>query len=89
MVEEVWFMRRMMNDEWSFGLLTSNDTVICISRINGIHEPWIDVDLLPHDEHINAVLRKWGLHPVFALTSRLTCSVRLDTIVAAFELADT
>lgn len=85
-----WFVDRMMDDVWSFGLLTTTSAVICISCIKRIHHwldgcLWLDVELLP-----NISVELPGLTMICAPTSeRLTASVNASQIVAAFELANT
>jgi hypothetical protein len=88
-----WFIRRMMDDEWSFGLLLTTGHVMCISRITdfhaGIEGEWLDVEMLEHDNFwVRGLLEKGG-KAITAPTSRLMASVRVSQIVAAFELADT
>ena len=84
-----WFVERMMNDSWYFGLLLTTGAVAVIERITGIHEyagiVWIDVEL---GQKIDSPLTA-GNRQLLAPTSRTTASIRADSIVAALELADT
>lgn len=85
-----WFTSRMMYDVRAFGLLTINGTVIGIQCIDSISQAsdqsiWIDVTLL--DTNYHSPIR--GIPFIVAPTSRLTASINVNHIVAAFELADT
>lgn len=49
-----WMTERMMNDSWSFGLLTSTGHLICINSIDKITRDvngdiWLTVTLMSHD----------------------------------------
>ncbi len=88
-----WFVPRMMDDEWYFGLLLVTGHTLAISNIQEIHQDaggnlWLDVTMLREFP--------WTCNPAIptrkamsAPTSRLTASVAAASIVLAFELADT
>ena len=84
-----WFVERMMNDSWQFGLLLTTGAVAVIECINGIYEyagiVWIDVEMAERNDLLSDAAERL----LFAPTSRTTASIRADAIVAAVELADT
>lgn len=86
-----WFVPRMMDDVWSFGLLLTNGSILCITSIIGVHKDatgniWLDVDMM--EERPFCAGHSTGPFMI-APTSRTTASVNATHIVAAFELADT
>ena len=87
-----WFSSRMMQDDWTFGLLMCDGTMIAISNIERITKAadntlWLDVLLLDYREkeycleHFSKTL--------VAPTSRQEASINASNVMAAFELADT
>jgi hypothetical protein len=85
-----WFVPRMMDDEWFFGLLLVTGRTLRITHIDDVHRAadgslWIDASM--EDPPDNFSKREEG--HLYAPTSRLTVSVNAAHIVAAFELADT
>jgi hypothetical protein len=78
-----WFVPRMMDDEWFFGLTLVTGKTLAISKIQAVHQDaegslWLDVTMLrDFVGYLNAP------------TSRLTASIRASSVVMAFELADT
>lgn len=89
-----WFVARMMDDEWCFGLLLTTGQTLVITNINAVHQDargdlWMDVWLA--DRERVADLQRDGSWPnvMGAPTSRLLASVRVDQIIAAIELWDT
>jgi hypothetical protein len=83
-----WFVPRMMHDVWYFGLLLTDGTVLRITCINSV---WQAAD---NSLWIDAEMEKWssGNYPknhMFAPTSRLSVSINVAHIMAAFEVADT
>lgn len=88
-----WFVPRMMSDSWSFGLMLTTGQVMCISRIEDVHQGadgsiWLDVMMLPDNFGSQHVYERI-LEPMIAPTHRLEASVNAAHVVAAFELADT
>jgi hypothetical protein len=90
-----WFVGRMSDDTWSFGLLLVTGHVIGISTINNIHQAadgsiWLDVEMLDDDAMFpsSSRMRHWP-KPLTAPTSRLTASINAAHVVCAVELADT
>ena len=86
-----WFTKRMMGDQWHFGLMLTTGRTLAISTIDRVVRDntgalWLDVELL---ENKGAFWE--GVFPklVFSPTSRTKASVAVSQIVAAFELADT
>lgn len=80
-----WYTGRMMQDEWQFGLLTDDASVIAISRITGISDDgkWMDVELLTREE----VPKGTGEHFVTAVAEdRRRGSVQIDKIILAYDL---
>jgi len=90
-----WFIPRMIDDSWHFGLLTTSGHIIeieCIYRVlqdanGGI---WIDVALVEMNGHFFGDDKtSQSLGKRFAApTGRHTASINVAHIVAAFELAD-
>lgn len=85
-----WFSRRMLEDSWSFGLLTSANQLIMIEFIDQIWQSedgaiWLDVELLKG--HSTRGFEQYVV--VQATTNRRTASINTTHIVAAFELAGT
>ena len=81
-----WYTKRMMQDEWYFGLQTSDGHVIAISRITSISDDgqWMDVEMLTSDEGA----RLDGRQPIYAIADdRRAASVRISNIVAAYDIA--
>ena len=84
-----WFVGRMMDDVWYFGLMLTTGQTMGISNIRNVTkdkagEIWIDAKMLDVDH---------GQYPIDILTA--PCSERLDIsinarhIVGAFEIAYT
>lgn len=85
-----WFVPRMMGDEWFFGLVMSDGSVLGISNIQAVYRDaagklWLDVRMLENDVVLHSA--PWNLR--FAPTSRVEASVSVDHIMYAIELADT
>jgi len=85
-----WFVPRMMEDVWQFGLLMSDGTVICIETILDVAQAvdnsiWIHVRL--------SGVEPFGIEKYPKLfkspTSRDDASINVCHIMAAFETADT
>jgi hypothetical protein len=86
-----WFITRMMEDTWSFGLLMSTGITICIQNINRVYQAadetvWIDVTLMDGG---NDIWTERLDKPFVAPTSRLEASINTQHVLAAFEIADT
>ena len=82
-----WFIPRMMGDEWVFGLLLTTGQILVITHIYKIRRGFVDVKMATKGTVSEAYEVKLPL--LYAHTDRLTASVKVDHIVAAFELADT
>jgi hypothetical protein len=87
-----WFIPRMMDDTWSFGLLTTAGVIIAIHCIDRVYQDansglWIDVELQEKSMILPDHIAKARIF--VAPTSRTKASIQVSTIVAAFELADT
>lgn len=82
----VWYVRRMSEDSWGFGLLLTSGDVLAIERINGLSsdKAWIEVLLKP--KHDDLPEDMFGTPIIYAPTDRLLASVRVEQISAAFEL---
>jgi hypothetical protein len=88
-----WFVPRMMQDAWSFGLLLTTGHVLCIETIERIRQAadgslWLDVSMIRDVSFLREI---WGknLNLIGAPTDRLTASVNAAHVIWAFELADT
>jgi hypothetical protein len=86
-----WFIVRMMQDAWVFGLMLTNGQIIMISSIEEVRQAkdssiWIDVTLRQHKEALTvpAIPNLFG-----APTARLKASINAGNIAMAFELTDT
>jgi hypothetical protein len=82
----VWYVRRMSTDFWGFGLLLTSGNILAIARIEGLSsdKAWIEVSLKPKQDGLPNEL--FGTPVIYAPTDRLTASVRIDQISAAFEI---
>jgi hypothetical protein len=82
-----WYTVRMMDDEWLFGLLTSDGRLIVIKRVKAVSSDgkWMDVELVEKTD-VSLDLKAYGM-PVFAVAAdRTFASVQISTIVAAIDL---
>ena len=80
-----WYTGRMMEDQWWFGLQTTDGSLIAFSTINSVSDDgkWMDVELLTSDEvpdiaHKNIVCA--------VADDRRNASIQIDKIVAAYDL---
>lgn len=80
-----WYISRMGGDYWGFGLLLKSSDILAISRIDAISTDgrWIEVTLLEAGEGPAEID---GTPVMYAPTDRLSASVQIDAIQAAFEL---
>ena len=80
-----WYTKRMMTDDWMFGLLTSDGRTIVVTRINGLSDDgkWMDVELVTED----LLPTKEKSNYVFAVAEdRTKASVQVSSVVVAMEL---
>jgi hypothetical protein len=89
-----WFVPRMMDDTWSFALLTVSGQAILIDHIEAVHQAadgglWLDVSLLESGSGWEESLCRMGLQIITAPTDRTTASINAAHIVTAFEIANT
>lgn len=82
----VWYIDRMANDIWGFGVLLASGDILGIETINGVSDDgqWMEVTLLAapgEPESVNGVMITYA--PV---EDRRKASVRVDQVQAAFEL---
>jgi len=82
----IWYIERMSQDTWGFGLLLASGDLLAIERIDGVSDDhnWMEVTLLAKSggpEEVDG-------HPVLyaGLKDRHRASVRVDQVQAAFEL---
>ena len=82
----VWYVRRMSEDSWGFGLLLTSGDILAIERIKGLSsdKAWIEVVLKPKHDDLPAEM--FGTPIIYAPTDRLSASVRVEQISAAFEI---
>lgn len=82
----VWYIERMAQDEWGFGLLLTSGDVLAISRIIAVSDDghWLEARLLDRDSGPEEI----GGHKILyaALEDRETVSVKIEHIQAAFEI---
>ncbi len=84
-VVPAWYTKRMMRDQWYFGLQTIDGYVIAVQRINSISDDgnWMDVELLMNDEVPKLPDRKL----ITAVgDGRRVASVKISNIVAAYDI---
>lgn len=77
-----WYTKRMMQDDWLFGLLTTDGRTIAITKITAVsHDAkWMDVQLATLEE----AKRASALGAI--ADDRLSASIQISSIVAAMEL---
>jgi hypothetical protein len=82
----IWYVNRMSQDYWGFGLLLASGELLGIERIIGVSDDrqWLEVELL--DGSVGP--KELGGLPITytALPDRTRGSVRVDLVQAAFEL---
>jgi hypothetical protein len=82
----VWYVERMGQDSWGFGLLLASGELLAIERIMGVSDDgqWLEVELLDGSSGPKDVS---GIPVTYAgLPDHTHGSVRGDQVQAAFEL---
>ena len=87
-----WFVPRMMDDVWSFGLLTNAGIILAVACIQDVRQAadgqiWLDAQLDSSSD--TDALAKDGFKVLTAPTSRTSVSINAAHILAAFEIAQT
>ncbi|MCG8995105.1 hypothetical protein LH435_15430 [Laribacter hongkongensis] len=80
-----WYTSRMMQDQWYFGLVTTDGNTIAIGKITAISDDgkWMDVELLTADE----VPNEKGTKFITAVADdRRSASIQIEKIVMAYEI---
>ena len=80
-----WYTSRMMQDQWYFGLVTTDGHTIAIGRISAISDDgkWMDVELLTSDEVPSDRDTKF----IAAVAEdRRSASIQIEKIVMAYEI---
>ena len=80
-----WYTSRMMQDQWYFGLVTTDGHAIAIGRISAISDDgkWMDVELLTSDEVPSDRDTKF----ITAVAEdRRSASIQIEKIVMAYEI---
>lgn len=80
-----WYTSRMMQDQWFFGLVTTDGHTIAIGKISSISDngKWMDVELLTADEVPNNKDTKF----ITAVADdRRSASIQIEKIVMAYEI---
>ena len=80
-----WYTSRMMQDQWYFGLVTTDGHTIAIGRISAISDDgkWMDVELLTSVEVPNDRNTKF----ITAVAEdRRSASIQIEKIVMAYEI---
>jgi hypothetical protein len=82
----VWYIERMGNDVWGFGLLLASGHILGVERIDGVSDDgqWMELTLLTQPGNPDSVNGAPILYAPAA--DRLNASVRVDQVQAAFEL---
>ena len=80
-----WYTSRMMEDQWYFGLVTTDGHTIAIGRISAISDDgkWMDVELLTSDEVPN---NKGTKFTTAIANDRRSASIQIEKIVMAYEI---
>ena len=83
----LWYIERMSNDIWGFGLLLKSGDILAIEHIDGVSDDhnWIEVTLLEKDMGPERIGARPGLYAA-ADDERRAASVRVDQVQAAFEI---
>lgn len=81
-----WYTSRMMQDQWYFGLVTTDGYTIAIGRISAISDngKWMDVELLTSDEVPNDIDTKFM---TAVADDRRSASIQIEKVVMAYEIA--
>lgn len=89
-----WFAKRLMDDEWYFGILTTEGTVFEVCGIDAIHitpiGKWLDCRLTESESYCvadDSVLKKKIISS--SVQGRTHISINIDNVVSIFELANT
>lgn len=81
-----WYTKRMMMDQWYFGLVTTDGHTIAISNIIAISDnsEWMDVELLTNEElpHI----RNESKFITAVADDRRSASIQIRKIIMAYEI---
>lgn len=80
-----WYTKRMMMDQWYFGLVTTDGHTIAIGNITAISDDgiWMDVDLLTSNEAPNNTDTKF----ITAVSDdRRRASIQIKKIIMAYEI---
>ena len=85
-----WFVPRMMQDYWTFGLLLSTGDILAVATINEVSkgengDVWINAELCEH----TPFCKLGGKEAITSPTERVSISINASHVVAAMELADT
>ncbi|NER02601.1 MAG: hypothetical protein F6K17_08155 [Okeania sp. SIO3C4] len=89
----VWFVERMMTDNWNFALLLTTGQLMLITNITSVSidwnkELWIDVILETEKDargNYDELQKLWG-QVVFSIDiERTKASIKVSNIVAAFD----
>lgn len=80
-----WYTSRMMQDQWYFGLVTTDGHTIAIGRISAISDDgkWMDVELLTSDE---APENEESNFITAVADDRRSASIQIEKIVMAYEI---
>lgn len=81
-----WYTKRMMMDQWYFGLVTTDGHTIAINNIIAISDnsEWMDVELLTSEElpHI----RNESKFITAVADNRRSASIQIRNIIMAYEI---
>jgi len=82
-----WYAQRMMDDEWLFGLVTSDGRMIAITSISAVSDDgqWMDVELAERIQ-VEGLENRYGTVICAVAPDRASASVQINAIVAAIEL---
>ncbi len=86
-----WFLERMIGDDWYFALVVSSGHTVFISCITAISSDgeWIDVQLLDHVPSQAGKLFRPKNAILCTAGERSTASIRVNSVMVAYEVAST
>lgn len=88
-----WYVQRMANDWWSFGLIMDTGLVVAIRRILKMSSDgrWLEVELMERDDAIQTFPESpvADMQIMYGLRGRNVANVQVAKIIGALDLANT
>jgi hypothetical protein len=89
----VWFVERMSNDYWNFGLIMEGGFVFPVRQIISISDDrrWLEVEVMEAGDDIHNFPNSpvEGMHLIYALEGRTTANIQITKMIGALDLANT